>query len=883
MPAALSKSDLFARLEKGHSESITVVTPNKRLAQALMGEFDDFQTRKNMTVWEAPDILPFGAFVERLWEDALYSDLGETLPLLLTEAQEQHLWQGILEKSGLLIVPRAAAQCREAWRLMHQWRIGAGGASEDGLAFQRWSKEYQRQTEKEIDSARLPDLMAGLLDRLKKPKLLVAYAFDVMPPQTQEFFAHFEFAICSPEPLDGTAIRISFTSAKQEIEAAAKWARARLENRGQSPISHGGSAGPNRQGRFGRIAQRSGNRALTPIFPRIGVVVPDLGKRRPEVVRVFSRVMQPGYNLPGAARTPMPFNVSLGTPLNGYPLVESALGLLEWAHQPVEFARASRLVRSPFLGGADTEMARRAALDVRIRKDADSSIALGKFIGISESCPVLRKRFEAVFEIASTRPESPAEWARHFSALLEAAGFPGERTPDSEEFQTRAKWHEALGELSRLERLAEKFSFAQALSFLKGHCADTLFQPESPGAPIQILGFLESAGQRFDCLWVAGLTDEQWPLPARPNPFLPIAAQKKAGIPQASAEASAALDQRITGEWKRSAAEVVFSHPSKEEDRDLAPSPLILDVSEGPVAVPDFPRYRDLLFSSSKLESFEDSKAPPVPPGKVIGGTRVLADQAACPFRAFAKWRLGAKELEEPAAGLDARDRGKLLHALMRELWLRLKNSNSLTRDLAPAISQAAAEAVKEAKLEGRFAELERERLAKLAREWLEVEARRAPFEVSAIEEQRGLHVAGLEFQSRIDRMDRLKDGGHVLIDYKSSRFLSPKQWDGPRPDDPQLPLYAVTAPEDLGAVVFAKLRPGEMRFMGYSRNPNTLPQVNAAQSWPALLAAWKKDADALGAAFASGDARVDPKEGLSTCRNCDLQTLCRVYEKLQP
>jgi hypothetical protein len=72
---------------------------------------------------EAPDILPFGAFVERLWEDALYSDLGGSLPLLLTEAQEQHLWEGILEKSGLLIVPRAAAQCREAWRLMHQWRV----------------------------------------------------------------------------------------------------------------------------------------------------------------------------------------------------------------------------------------------------------------------------------------------------------------------------------------------------------------------------------------------------------------------------------------------------------------------------------------------------------------------------------------------------------------------------------------------------------------------------------------------------------------------------------------------------------------------------------------------------------------------------------------
>src|ERR687892_1335965 len=122
----LSREELFARLAEGHAARITVVTPNKRLSQELQREFDSHQIAKGLTVWEAPDILPFGAFVERLWEEALYSDLGETLPLLLTEAQEQLIWERILEKSGLLIVPQAAAQCREAWRLMHQWRIGNG-------------------------------------------------------------------------------------------------------------------------------------------------------------------------------------------------------------------------------------------------------------------------------------------------------------------------------------------------------------------------------------------------------------------------------------------------------------------------------------------------------------------------------------------------------------------------------------------------------------------------------------------------------------------------------------------------------------------------------------------------------------------------------------
>src|SRR5438876_6282379 len=294
----LSQSQLFARLAEGHAARLTVVTPNRRLAHSLLLEFDDYQIARGLASWEAADILPFGAFVERLWEDALYSDLGESLPLLLTPAQEQHLWERILEKSGLLIVPQAAAQCREAWRLIHQWRIGAGTGNDDSLAFAQWSSTYKKQTQSEIDAARLPDLMAGHLAQLKLPSLVVAYAFDVMPPQTAEFLARFECVQCAPDPVVSSAARAAFPSAKHELEIAAKWARARLE-----------------EGK-----------------KRIGVIVPELGQRRQEVVRVFSRVMQPGYNLPAhfpvGAGTSLPFNISLGRPLSAYPLVDVALGLI---------------------------------------------------------------------------------------------------------------------------------------------------------------------------------------------------------------------------------------------------------------------------------------------------------------------------------------------------------------------------------------------------------------------------------------------------------------------------------------------------------------------------------------------------------------------------
>jgi len=841
----LDHSQLFARLAEGHAARVTVVTPNQRLAHRLTLDFDDYQLARGLKSWEAADILPFGAFVERLWEDALYSDGGGRLPLLLSAAQEQHLWERILAATDLLIVPQAAAQCREAWRLVHGWRIAAGPGNEDALAFAQWSAAYRKQTEGEIDAARLPDFMAGLLEAVKKPALVVAYGFDVMPPQTREFLARFSWTECAPPQTDGRTVRASFPSAKQELEAAAQWSRARLE------------AGAK----------------------RIGVVVPELGQRRAEVVRIFSRVMHPGYNLPGQASTPLPFNISLGRPLAAYPLVDGALTLLELAFTSIQFARASHLVRSPFLGGADTELAKRASLDVRLRRDADDTVSLAKLIAGAEPAPLLRKLLEKVYAAAEPGAESPADWARRFSAVLEAAGFPGERALDSDEFQTRVKWHEMLGELAKLERIAGRFSFADAYATLKRLCSDTLFQPESPDAPIQVLGVIESQKQRFDALWVSGLTDETWPRDARPNPFIPIALQKRAGIPQASAEGAAALDRRITEEWQHSANEVVFSHPAKDEDRDLAPSPLIAGIAEAPLELPVYPRYRDLVFAARQLESFQDARAPRVKPGLQRGGTRVLADQAACPFRAFARWRLGAEDMEEPAPGLDPRDRGKLLHALMREIWTRVRSYGNLQKDLGTVTAQAAHTAVVEMGLTGRYAELERQRLARLAGEWLEIERRRAPFEIAALEEERELKVAGMQFKSRIDRMDKLERGGHVLIDYKTG-MPSPRHWEGPRPDDPQLPLYAVAAPEDLTAVAFARLKPGEMKFMGYSRAEHLLPNVQIYREWPKLLAQWKKDAEALGEAFAAGNAHVDPKENLKTCRRCDLQTLCRVYEK---
>ena len=842
----LSRPDLFERLAAGHAAGITVVTPNQRLFHHLQKDFDDYQVAKGLPSWEAADILPFDAFVQRLYEEALYSDSGDKLPLLLTGVQEQAVWEDVLRGSDLLVIPQAAAQARKAWKLTHEWRTGSGPGNEDAAAFSSWAKKYQAKTKGDIDAARLPELLVGFLAQIKKPRVVVAYAFDVLPPQTKDFLEGFELVYCNPERHPPSAIRISYPDSRQELEAVANWARARLE-----------------EGR-----------------KRIGVVVPELQAKRKEVVRVFSRVMHPAFNLPGEQRKALPFNVSLGMPLLQYPVVALAMSILRLSREELSYEEISKLIRSPFIGGAEAEMAQRARLDAALRKTAPARLGLAKLIGLSESCVGLRLLLEKIFSSRGPAAASPHDWGRHFTALLEAAGFPGERALDSDEFQARAKLNETMAEFARLERIVQKMPFEKSFSILKGICEETLFQPETSEAPIQVLGLLESAGLEFDALWVSGLTDEAWPLGARPNPFIPPALQRKAGIPQASAEESLSFGKRITAGWQSAAAEVVFSHPLAEGDRTLIASPLISSVPEKAPSFKSYEKYRDLIFAERRLESVPDGQAPALGTTQPKGGTGILADQAACPFRAFARWRLGARELEEPAEGLDARARGQLLHALMKHLWGELKSSDALQKDCSPAIERAAAAAVAELELEGRFAELEKKRLAKLAREWLAVEKERPAFTIVHLEQKIPLKVSGMEFSGRIDRMDSLESGGHALIDYKTGR-PTPNEWQGERPDDPQLPLYALSAKEDIAAVAFAKLKTGEMRYMGFSREKDAIPKVVLSKDWNNLLAGWRKEVDALGAGFASGDARVDPKKLLATCRYCDLQTLCRVYERV--
>ena len=891
----MEKGQLFERLRAGHAAGITVVTPNTRLAQSLARDFASSQAASGLEAWETADILPLESWLRRLWQEAVHSEAS--LPLLLSPAQEQAAWEEAIRASRyakeLFALGHTVTQCRDAWHLAHAWRIPLDARripNEDGRAFLEWASHYEKslRDRAQADLARAPDLLAPVLGNVRKPVTLALFGFDIMPPQQREFLER--VAAAGSAVVDATlaprdsrlVFRVSLPDSKAEIAAAARWARTRLEEASGKPA-------------------------------RIGIVVPDLAQSRSRVERALANVLVPAYRL-GSDEPVLPFNVTLGLPLDAFALVADALYVIDLCGTHVPFEHASRVLRSPFIAAAQAEREVRARLDERLRRRSVPELPLESFVRQCESssaplAPGFVDRFRRLAEFRKTdlfEARAASGWAHAFSDALRIVGFPGERTLDSTEQQTLDKWHEVLAEFATLEQVGGKMGFQLARERLRRMARETVFQPKAPAVPIQVMGILESAGQEFDHLWVMGLTDDAWPLPARPNPFIPVAAQRAAGIPQADPTASLELDRRITQGWMDAAPEVVMSHAAMRKESELTPSPLIASLPATTleaIGARQFTSLREAMRAAAAIETTEDGTAPTLPEGLRRGGTNLFRDQAACPFRAFAKRRLFAEEVETPRTGLDPRDRGVLLHEMLRAIWDRVVTQERLRAMSAPQVDALLGECAEQAlaamkrrraeALSGRYGGLERERLVRLARAWLGKELERpAPFTVLKTEEECEVEFGGVRVKGRLDRRDELEGGRIAVIDYKSGECKT-SAWAGARPDEPQLPMYALGGPDAgrVSVLAFAQVRTAGSRFRGLSEAPSLVTGVTTVAkdrsrtvsqygSWDRIVAHWRSELEGLGRAFAAGDARVDPKDLRVSCKQCEQHALCRVAEK---
>ncbi|MEQ1439400.1 PD-(D/E)XK nuclease family protein [Fontimonas sp. SYSU GA230001] len=871
-----------------------VLCASARLAQHLQDAYARWQLARGATAWPTPLMRTAESWLFELGEQQRLRLQTHRAPVadVLTETESALIWRLIVAEScselPLLREADAATLAAEAWRLCedHDLRRPLPAVNADVERFNLWAQAYARRCERlqRVDRGvqRRALIEALAARRLPAPARLVLAGHDRCAPWLQALIAALRAAgsqlyrLRAPRQTANISARIA-ADAEQELRLAADWVRERA-----------------------RAEPRS----------RIGVIVPDLQARRADVLRVFDQALCASVDALPPTAGERPYNLSLGEPLAGVGVVQCALTLLRLCVGPIDLAQAGALLCNPYWGAGPDEILARADLDRVLRERGHLQVDLPLLAGLARSLPqpAGRARFEQLLRLRTLGAAEPGDWAERFGHWLDAAGWPGPRTPDSAEFQALEAWRGLLRELAGLGRVSGRIGASGALVQLEQLARQRVFQPQTPPVNIQVLGALEAEGLDFDALWVLGLDDERWPSRRPANPFIPHELQRRFELPHASSAQDLAWAERMTARWREAAAEVVFSWAAREEDRELSPSPLIAAEARSarlhPVD-PIAPAWRAVQATGHDEQRADDHAPPPDDEVPVPGGARLLGDQARCPFRAFATHRLGAQPLEQPGYGPNHFDRGLLVHRVLERLWralhtqaallalddagLRLRIDEAVTAELdalATANPQRFTPALRR---------LEVERLRALVGEWMERERERPAFVVELLEgsppsalrgQQERVSFGGMQLQLRPDRIDRLADGSRLVIDYKTAA-RRPAPWRDGRPDEPQLLLYALTRP-DVAGLAYARLRAGSVGFDGLGAQADLAPGVRDyadvketrdATSWDGLMGRWRGQLETLTGEVRRGLASVTPKHPRQSCRDCHLHAVCRIRE----
>lgn len=887
----LDKIDLntaFSSLEKDAS----LLTSSRRLSRHLRISFARHQLEKEVQAWPTPDIIPLSSWMEKLFSDMKYS---HGRPYLLRQEQEHCLWEDIIishnpEKSilGLSCLAKTASS---AYEMLIRYNMTLdevlGNADQEIESFGSWVLSFEDicKNRNFLPGCSLPGYISANIAELSGhiPDKLILGGFLEFDPAIKDL-------------LESIALKGVYLSQLDTQFHRPDSARAVFNDF----RSQAGAAAHNAL-------------ALTISDPqaRIGIVVPDLENRKNSIIRIFDHLFHPDTITSPSEPQQRLFNISLGEPLAEKPLVRAGLLFLDLlAADKWTIHDLGAVLFSPFFKGHDTEFAARCALDLAVRTDsqpwreASWIIEQASMPDQKHYCPIIAGIFTQAREtLREHHKRSPAQWAKIFSRLLEAGGWPDSRPLNSFEHQTFQAFKNELSRLAGLEMVVQHMTCSQALGKLKTLTFERIFQPETPQAPVQIMGLFETVGLEFDHLWVMNMNSANLPLPAKPNPLLPVDIQKKYKVPGSNPKQELEMAGKLMASLQSSSAHSIFSYALQEDHEEMLPSPLVknlpcLDIT--PLPADTFLNLLGTVTGNADLENITDDHGLPLDSGLVSGGTRFFQDQALCPFKGYATHRLKARAPEEPLFAVSAIERGNLVHKALMMLWQEAGSLEELKemiedQSLERLLEEIAALVVSQVRhhvlFSDEFKTLEQQRLKSLLAEWIKLELSRPEFEVSALEQSENIQIGKIRIKARLDRVDRLSDGTLAVIDYKTGANIEDieKLWMDQRIIEPQLPIYAQHKGNHISAVILAQINPKSMAFHGISDHPDVFkgrrvktPEAVKHNDLKDVTQQWKVSLENLAKEMETGLALVSPLPGNEdkACRYCNLAPLCRINEQ---
>jgi ATP-dependent helicase/nuclease subunit B len=853
----------------------TILAPNTELAAALFDAVERTHQDAGRDVWPTPRVRDFGSWLR---EQHVRRQLADaTSPRALTDIDERELWRAVIASSGMgpeILEPTGAARAaRRARRAVYEYGIPLravaehAAVSEETRVFLDWNRQFNER-------CRLLDCISSdeLLARTAPPEEPITWIESpVWRPVARRWLQGYGRMLAAPSIRDARApCRVNTASLASELAAIADWALVNLHS--------------------------------TPRF-RAWVYVPDLTRRRTEVVNAFDAALAPQRFDLSETTGAAPYAVAGGTPLAEFAPVRAALEILSASVDLVPFERFSVLLRAPELQASAAEAGAAALLDLQLRRRCPSEADLWAWLALAERIAAARssgpvaalQRLEGVVRVLDeVRGNQPiSRWVPAWIRSFELGPWALRHRWSSAEYQAAERFRELLGSLATADSLFGTQSRESAQRILRRAACDTAFQVQTGVPPIWVSGQLIDPWLNYDGLWVSHCNDERWPPPVEPVPLLPVRLQREFGVIAASAESQLQFALELQNRWAARARQCVFSYADPGNGRSAAPSPLLPDTAETSSPALPQPHWHSQLDAAPQLERLTDELAPPFAPDERTRGVATLKAQSRCAFRGFAETRLGCERIERPLPGFNERERGELIHHALQHIWSVLRDSSTLQSISPDAQAQLLTEAITHAMVKicrirdpgARWRLRERERMASVLCKWLDIERQREPFEVEQLEQGTPVaRFASVDFTVRIDRMDRLADGTHVLIDYKTGNATP--DWRGDRPDNPQLPIYALLHPEALVAVAYGRVNAAECRFVAEAERPAIFmpggqkSQLEGMANLAALIEVWSGRIGNLAADFAAGRAAVAPT--LRACKTCRLHGLCRVPAALE-